>query len=194
MDAVASPPGRTIRRWIELVVLVAVLGAALAAGALWTRERDGGARAPFRVVHRAAAGPAPDVVLPGLDGRPVRLDAFRGQVVVLNFWASWCEPCRTEMPALEAFHREHERRGLVLLLVNYRESAEVAGAFARTARLTAPVLLDGDGAVARRYPMPGLPATFFVDRAGRLVATALGYQAWESSAARAYAAKLLTGD
>jgi thiol-disulfide isomerase/thioredoxin len=191
----ASPPVSGTRRGLEVIALVALVGAVLAGGLLWGRTRDPGPvrRPPFDVVRVAAPGPAPDVALPGLAGALVRLDAFRGRVVVLNFWASWCAPCRAEMPALEALGRELGPRGLVLLTLNYRESAAVASAFAREVGLTTPVLLDRDGAVARRYQAPGLPATFFVDRGGRLVGSALGYREWQDPAARAYAAALLGG-
>ena len=106
-----------------------------------------------------------------LDGEPARLSDFRGKTVVLNFWASWCPPCRAEMPEFQALW---ERRGpsgpddLVVLAVDFLPEDSVAAAanFAREFGLTFPVLFDADGSVARRYRVRGFPATFFIDRRG----------------------------
>jgi thiol-disulfide isomerase/thioredoxin len=112
-------------------------------------------------------------------------------VVFLNFWATWCPPCREEMPAMQALAGALEKQGLVVLAVNYEESAETAEAFVRETGLTLPVLLDGEGAVARRYRVTGLPASFFVDRRGALVGSVLGIRDWQGAAARRYIEGLL---
>jgi thiol-disulfide isomerase/thioredoxin len=183
------PAPRRARR-LEAVVFLAALAAALAAAAIW-----GGRRSPEAAFEVSAGdvGPAPDVALPDLSGRTVRLADFQGRVVILNFWATWCQPCRDEMPAMQALATALGARGLVLLPVDYAESDEAVAAFARELGLTGPLLLDTDGAVARRYRVPGLPASFFVDRQGRLVGTALGYRDWRVPAARAYVERLLAG-
>ena len=123
--------------------------------------------------------PAPDFALDVLDGEPARLSDFRGKTVVLNFWASWCPPCRAEMPEFQALW---ERRGpsgpddLVVLAVDFLPEDSVADAanFAREFGLTFPVLFDADGSVARRYRVRGFPATFFIDRRGVVRTTAFG--------------------
>jgi peroxiredoxin len=182
------PSGR--RRWLEAVGLILGLTGLLVFAALWTapsakRDADG-----FDVV-RVAAAPAPDFALRTLDGGTVRLPEFRGRVVFLNFWATWCVPCREEMPAIQALAGELEKQGLVVLAVNYEESPETVRAFIRETGLTLRVLLDPDGAVARRYRVAGLPASFFVDRRGALVGSVLGFRDWRGTAARGYVDGLL---
>lgn len=119
--------------------------------------------------------PAPDFTLETPGGELVSLSDFRGQVVVLNFWATWCTPCRKEMPEFQALWEEHEAEGdLVLLAVNVRESADAVTDFVEEFGLTFPVALDASGDVLDEYGLPGLPGTFFIDAAGVLQARVLG--------------------
>ena len=187
----ARPSGR--RRWLEAVGLILGLTGLLVVAALWSQPAprgDADGADSFDVV-RVAPAPAPDFELAGLDGKTLRLAELRGRVVFLNFWATWCPPCREEMPAMQALAGELEKQGLVVLAVNYEESAETAEAYARETGLTLPVLLDGNGAVARRYRVAGLPASFFVDRRGALVGSVLGIRDWQGAAARRYIEGLL---
>ncbi len=124
--------------------------------------------------------PAPDFFLRTLNGRSVRLSDYRGKTVVLNFWASWCPPCRREMPDFQTLWEERGPSGpddLVVLAVNLLPEDTIAAAegFVEEFGLTFPVLLDTSrGEVARRYGVRALPATFFIDRAGIVRTTALG--------------------
>jgi cytochrome c biogenesis protein CcmG/thiol:disulfide interchange protein DsbE len=120
---------------------------------------------------RPDAGPAPAIEGPRLDrdGR-LSLADFRGKGVVLNFWASWCEPCKQEASALEAAWREHRARGLVVLGVGEEDFSGDLRAFARKYRMSYPLLHDTSGKARGRYGLTGYPETFFVDRQGRLVA------------------------
>ncbi len=124
--------------------------------------------------------PAPDFVLNVLDGEPVRLSDFRGQTVVLNFWASWCPPCRAEMPEFQALWEERGPRGpndLVILAVDFlpEDSVSAAAGFVEEFELTFPILFDTEsGEVAQRYGVRGLPATFFIDADGIMRAMNLG--------------------
>ena len=119
--------------------------------------------------------PVPDFTLETPGGELVSLSDFRGQVVVLNFWATWCTPCRKEMPEFQALWEEHEAQGdLMLLAVNLQESADSVAAFVDEFGLTFPVALDSDGEVLDEYGLPGLPGTFFIDSAGVLQARVLG--------------------
>jgi len=115
---------------------------------------------------------APDFVLqePGT-GNQVALSDFRGQPVVLNFWATWCVPCRTEMPDLQEAHNED---GVVVLAVNWQESETVVQAFLEEFELTFPTVLDRQGTVRQHYGVVGLPATFFIDPEGVLRARNFG--------------------
>lgn len=109
---------------------------------------------------------APEFSLQTLDGRTVRLSDYRGQVVLLNTWATWCPPCRDEMPDLEAYYRQHQVDDFVVLAVNSQESAGTVAAFLEEHDFTFPVLMDPGGVVMRDYDVLGLPTSFFIDREG----------------------------
>ena len=118
---------------------------------------------------------APDFTLTSPGGEPVALSDFRGKTVVLNFWATWCPPCRAEMPELQQVWEERgEGRDLVVLAVDVEESADAVADFVENFGLTFPVALDADGSVADRYGLPGLPSTFFIDARGVLRSQVLG--------------------
>ena len=114
---------------------------------------------------------APDFTLSTLDGAEVSLSQFVGQPVLINFWASWCLPCREEMPKLVQSFETHKAEGFMLLGVNltYSDSVPDAQAFASEFKITFPVLLDKDGAVAEKmYQIPGIPTSVFVSRDGTI--------------------------
>jgi cytochrome c biogenesis protein CcmG/thiol:disulfide interchange protein DsbE len=122
--------------------------------------------------HRAPkiGGPAPVFALDRLDGAGrLSLASLRGKAVVVNFWASWCEPCKTESKALEQTWRRYRGKGLVVLGVDYNDVRGDAKRFASHHGLTYPIVRD-KGGVGDRYGLTGVPETFFVDRRGRLVA------------------------
>jgi peroxiredoxin len=111
---------------------------------------------------------APDFQLLSLEGDELELRDFRGHVVVLNLWASWCPPCRAEMPAIQSLYERYEQEGLIVLGVNMTAQDRVAAAstFVSEFGLTFPILLDESGLVANLYQMRALPTTFFIDRDG----------------------------
>lgn len=110
--------------------------------------------------------PAPDFALQTLDGQTLQLSDLEGQAVVLNFWASWCPPCRAEMPELEQAYQDNQSGGLVVLGVNQGEQQPVAADFVQQFGLTFPVVLDQDLFASRIYKVNSLPTTFFIDRNG----------------------------
>ncbi len=110
--------------------------------------------------------PAPAFTLVALDGRSVSLADLRGQLVLVNFWASWCTPCREETPLLEATSREFDARGLRVLGVVYQDSADAARAFEASYGLTYPSLMDPAGRTAIDYGVLGIPESFLVDAIG----------------------------
>jgi peroxiredoxin len=121
--------------------------------------------------------PAPGFTLPTLDGTEVSLSQFSGQPVLINFWASWCLPCREEMPELVRSYESHKAEGLMILGVNltYSDSFPGIQAFANEFNITFPVLLDEDGTVTQRlYPILGLPTSFFVNRDGIIARVHMG--------------------
>lgn len=118
--------------------------------------------------------PAPDFILGATDGVKYTLSNLRGQVVVLNFWATWCAPCRTEMPLLEARYARDRDNGLLILGVNFDEPAADVRLFGRELGITFPLLLDPGAEVQRLYRIRGYPTTFIVDREGTLVVEHIG--------------------
>lgn len=161
------------RRWNSLLAVV------LGLSVLWTLL----ARVPPAATTDGAPPPsprqgfsAPDFTLDLLGGEQITLSSLRGQVVIVNLWASWCPPCRAEMPAIENVYRTYKDRGLVVLAVNttYQDSEAEAAAFVQQFGLTFPVPLDRTGSVSARYQLRGLPSTYFVDRQGIIRSVVIG--------------------
>ena len=111
---------------------------------------------------------APDFVLNDAQGNPLQLSTLRGKGVVLNFWASWCPPCKEEMPAMQRVHEVYADQGLVILAVNttYQDGEADALSFLEQRGLTFSVVFDRSGETARQYEIPALPTTFFIDANG----------------------------
>ncbi|MEO8805149.1 MAG: TlpA disulfide reductase family protein [Burkholderiaceae bacterium] len=141
-----------------------------------------------RAAHLVRAWPegkaAPLLALTDLDGKSWSLAALRGQPVMLNFWASWCEPCRSEMPSLELVATRHERAGLVVLAVNYQEAAPVIKRFLDVMPFSLPILLDRDGAATAAWTPRVFPTTVLIDRDGTPRHSVLGDLDWMGPEAR----------
>jgi thiol-disulfide isomerase/thioredoxin len=120
--------------------------------------------------------PAPGFTLEDMDGEPHSLADYRGQVVLINFWATWCPPCRKEMPSLEALYQELKGEGFTVLALNQWESEELVFPFLGQLDVypTFPILFDPESEIAEAYGVKGLPASFVVDPEGRVVYRALG--------------------
>jgi peroxiredoxin len=125
------------------------------------------------------------------EGQPVSLAALRGRVVLLNFWATWCLECRSEMPALERLHREFGPEGLTILGINAREATKTIRRYADDLRLTVSLVLDPKGDIGAQYGVVGLPTTFLIGRDGRAVALAIGPREWGNPPSRAIILALL---
>lgn len=122
---------------------------------------------------------APDFAVTDLEGRAVRLSAYRGKVVLLNVWTTWCPPCREEMPSMERLHRRLQGRDFVLLAVSQDDDGQRAVApFVREMGVTFPVLVDPEHQVGRRYGVWGYPETFVIDRNGYIVERVIGPRDW----------------
>jgi len=111
-------------------------------------------------------GPAPEIALNNLQGQEIKLSDLRGNVVLLNFWATWCKPCKEEMPAMQASYEKLHDQGFVVLAVNELEDTAKVAEHVRTHGHTFPVVMDHENVVANRYGVVGLPASFLVDRQG----------------------------
>ncbi len=148
--------------------------------------------ATLSLIRPKPAKEAPDFQARTPDDHPVRLADYKGKVVFLNFWATWCDPCREEMPGMERLHRTYKDRGLVVLAVSLdSQGASVVKPFVKKFGLTFPVALDPRMAVRERYGVWAVPSTFIIDRAGKRVLFANGARDWDSKAAHTLMDSLL---
>jgi peroxiredoxin len=153
-----------------------------------------GAVAGLQYLHRAPriGYEAADFTLPDLQGRAVHLSDFRGKVVFLNLWATWCPPCRMEMPNMESLYKRLGSRDFIMLAVAEDEGGAAAvGPFVREVGLSFPVLLDPEATLSPRYGATGYPETFIIDRNGRVVNHTIGPEEWDSKEMVAYFEQLL---
>ncbi|HEB58618.1 MAG TPA: TlpA family protein disulfide reductase [Gammaproteobacteria bacterium] len=129
---------------------------------------------------------APDFVLTGEDGRTYRLSDYRGKVVVLNFWATWCPPCRFEMPAMERAWKKLRGSGVVILAINVGEDEDAIFEFFGNTPVTFPIPMDRRGEVVKAFHVTGLPTTYLVDPAGIVTHRAMGTREWDDAAMLAW--------
>ena len=160
----------TQRRALYVFILVAAL-----AWVIVSTDRTG--------TSTAGAIPAPrdgflvpDFTLQTLEGETVSLSDMRGQAVLVNLWATWCPPCRAEMPAMQKMYAEYKEQGFVILAVNmtYQDTQSAVLPFAQEYGLTFPILLDKTGAIGNKYELRSLPSSFFIDRDGIIQEVVIG--------------------
>ena len=120
--------------------------------------------------------PAPDFTLTDAGGQSVTLSDLQGQVVMINFWASWCGPCREEMPLLEQIHQRYESLGFTLLGVNVEENSADGQAFLAERPVSFPVLYDPDNGISKLYDVVAMPSTVLIDRQGNVRYLHHGYK------------------
>lgn len=140
----------------------------LALTLLFTACETTGATRPPGAATVAPGGPAPALAGPRLDGAPFDLAAQRGKLVLVDFWASWCEPCRRELPVLEALHREHAAAGLVVVGVSVDEQQADAEAFLKQVQLSFPIVFDGDRSLGKTWSPPKMPSVYLIERDGTI--------------------------
>jgi peroxiredoxin len=150
----------------------------LALGLVWiflSADRDG--TSTNGLIPAPQAGfLAPDFTLETMDGDTVKLSDLRGQAVIVNLWATWCPPCKAEMPALQQVYEEYKSRGLIVLAVNSttQDDAQAIPAFIAEYSLTFPVLLDVNNEAGQLYQLRSLPSTFFIGRDGIIHEVVIG--------------------
>ena len=131
---------------------------------------------PIHAVGVNVEGTAPDFTLASLEGSNLRLEEYRGQVVLINFWASWCGPCRQEMPVLDQLHQRYEDTGFSVLGINVEGEVEPAQKIVDKTNVTFPVLIDTEQAVSKLYDLKAMPSTVVVDRDGNVRYVHRGYK------------------
>lgn len=119
---------------------------------------------------------APDFSLKTLEGKTMTLSELHGQAVLVNLWATWCPPCRSEMPAIQKLYEEYQDQGLEVLAVNmtYQDNPQAVFPFAEENMLTFPILLEENGEMAHRYELRSLPSSFFINRDGTIEKVVIG--------------------
>ncbi|MDR1374449.1 MAG: TlpA family protein disulfide reductase [Treponema sp.] len=160
-----------------VLICLAVLGPVPAAAEIPQKVSRAFVRAGLPVLRRPPA--APDFSLPLIDGTNIRLTELKGKVVFLNFWATWCGPCRAEMPSMEVLYRRYRDQGLEILAINVQEDRETAAAFMDRFRLSFPAALD-NGGVSRRYGIAAFPTTYIIDREGLIISRIVGSIDWDT--------------
>jgi cytochrome c biogenesis protein CcmG/thiol:disulfide interchange protein DsbE len=152
-----------MNRWHLTFLAILVVGGAW----VWISRVPEVARATDRGPQPAIGYPAPDFTLTTLDGQTITLTELRGTPVVLNFWATWCDPCRREMPALQATAEQFAGQALILG-IDQGEGEQVVAPFVEQYGITFPILLDQDFTVGNLYNIRGMPTTFFIDGGGTI--------------------------
>jgi peroxiredoxin len=128
-----------------------------------------------------AGSPAPAFTLASSSGSEVRLAPYKGQVVMINFWASWCGPCREEFPLLDSIYKKYSRMGFTLLGVNVEPDSQAANAWLKQTPVSFPILYDKDSKVSKLYDVAGMPSTVIIDRSGKLRVLHRGYKAGDEN-------------
>jgi thiol-disulfide isomerase/thioredoxin len=136
---------------------------------------------------------ASDFTLTSLEGKKVKLSSFKGKVVFLSFWATWCGPCKAELPSVQAMYQKLKGKGLELLAVDVMEDRKTVSDFLQANGMSFPVLLDSDGSVGGTYGSGSIPTNFIIDRSGKILARIVGYDGveWTSEERLALFDKLL---
>ena len=128
-----------------------------------------------------AVTPAPPFKLDSMAGKPVSLDQYKGQVIMINFWASWCGPCRTEMPILEKLHAKYKPMGFTMIGVNVEPDSGLAAKWLASTPVSFPILFDTRSEVSKLYSVAGMPSTVIIDRKGNLRWLHRGYKAGDEN-------------
>jgi thiol-disulfide isomerase/thioredoxin len=159
-------------RWTVLSITVVALGIF----GIWASAAPAGETTGGRIPAPRQGFLAPAFELETLEGGSHSLSDFKGQLIILNLWASWCPPCRAEMPAIQSLSEEYKDQGLVVVAVNmtYQDSVSAAASFVQEYGLTFPILLDRTGLVGNLYRMRALPTTFFIDSEGVIQEVVVG--------------------
>ena len=123
---------------------------------------------------------APDIELEDLDGELRRLSSYRGKLVFLNFWATWCAPCRAEMPAMETLYDKLKDDGLAMIAVDLQENRELVEPFVAELALTFDISLDRSGVSSRSFAVRALPMSYLIGKDGRILTRMLGARTWDT--------------
>jgi peroxiredoxin len=189
-------PFRTMTRFAPVLIIAFLLLAAAAGGALPASGPEPVSKPTPRagrvlkldeaireldLIRPSRQKVAEDFALKTSGGGSFRLSDHRGKAVLVNFWATWCAPCREEMPAMERLYQRHRDRGLVLVAISLDANPSVVPSYVKESKLTFAIALDPKAEVANKYGVRALPSSFVIDRQGTMTALALGPRAWDNA-------------
>ena len=160
--------------------------------AVWGQSKIDSKVVPILQPMKDAAS-TPEIALGTLEGKKIALKDFRGKVVLLNFWATWCVPCREEMPAMEKLYQEFKDKNFAIFAVAVKDRRQDAVDFVKELKITYPIGLDPEGKVGQEYGAWGLPATYLIGPKGEGLARGWGPADWHGAAARKLIKDLLDG-
>jgi len=173
-----------IGKVVAAIVYLSLMLMALRAGTFAQQSKSGGSVDELLKsigLNKPAMQRAPDFNLRDANGGTSSLSAYRGSLVLLNFWATWCGPCREEMPSMDQLSRNFGGQGLVVVAVNQRENAALINKFMKTHSLNFATPMDTDGRVAASYRVYGIPVTYLIDGNGQAIGMKSGPRDWSSA-------------
>jgi len=151
----------------------------------------------FSIMGVVRVPPAKDPVainLKDINGKTISISDFKGKIVFLNFWTTWCPTCRIEMPSMEKMHQKLKNMDFAMVTVNLQESASQVKAFFKEFKLTFTALLDSNGEVGASFAIRAIPTTYILDKTGRIIGRISGPREWDSKAAIALFENLMDND
>ena len=159
---------------------------------LWAHEGENHSTTTLSLQKAAYPIRYEDITTVNLENEPVKLSDYQGKVIFLNFWATWCVPCRVEMPSMKRLEKKLKDKPFVIVTVNLQESSEKIKKFYQNLKLTFDTLLDPDGKIFKLYNASQLPTTYIIDKQGFMVAKAEGPREWDSEESIGYIIHLAT--
>lgn len=186
------------RLLLLIIIACSGLGAILIYNAELSAKTDSqGMDRLFNIVGVIKVPPAKDPVainLKDVDGKNVSISDFKGNIVFLNFWTTWCPTCRIEMPSMEKLHQKLKNKDFTMVTINLQESASQVKAFFKEFKLTFTALLDSTGEVGASFGTRAIPTTYILDKTGRIIGRANGPREWDSKEAIALFENLMDND
>ncbi|CAB1064351.1 Thiol:disulfide oxidoreductase TlpA [Olavius sp. associated proteobacterium Delta 1] len=179
-------------RWVNYQSIILIFLLLIGAGIIALLQSRNSSRHLAAKPRFEKGVPAPNFTLPDLNGKMVSLADYKGQVVLLNIWATWCAPCVAEMPSMEKLHQALKDEKFVILAVSIDESgADAVLPFMKKHRLSFPALTDAAGTIKNLYQTTGVPESFIIDKDGRIVEKVIGPRDWAADGAIRYFQKLI---
>jgi peroxiredoxin len=171
-----------------IIVALAVTVSLIVVSLFW----DDSSLEPVKPSSTAANIPAPDFRFTDLNGKIVALSDYRGKIIVVNIWATWCLPCVEEMPSMEKLYQKFKTENFEILAVSIDEAgSDVVAPFMKKHKLTFPALLDPEGSIKTLYGVTGIPETFIIDQSGMLLGKIIGPRDWASAEVFRFIRKLI---